>query len=450
MAKQLFKRKIYDQLLNWKNNSQGTSALLIEGARRVGKTCIAKEFAKKEFSHHAIIDFSDVKDGVVEAFDHISTIDIFFQRLFVSLGKKTLPKGSLIIFDEIQYCPKARQAIKKLVADGRYYYLETGSLVSIKENIENILIPSDEERIQMYPMDYEEFLWAIDYEHEVESIMKYYDNKEVCSGSVHSALMENLRIYLAVGGMPSVVATYAKTKDLLKADAEKRKILNLYEDDLRKIDNRFGTICSIVYGQIPIMLSQHSKRFLVSSLNVRSDSILFANTMDKLIESKLVIPVYKCNEPIGGFALTKDPRAFKLYFNDVGLFTSMVYADNTPDAKNIYNRLINDDFSANLGMLYENFIAQSLLAKGYKPFYYSWVAKDNGYKRFYEIDFIITSNGKTSPIEVKSSNIESLKSLDEFKAKFKKSVGTKYVIYPKEYKRNDDTIYIPFYAFFAL
>lgn len=450
MPQKLFKRKIYDKLLEWKNLSEGSSALLIDGAKQVGKTSIALEFAKNEFSSYVYIDFSKLNKNVVTSFNFISHIDLFFQYLFLALGIESLPKGSLIIFDEIQYCPRARQAIKPLVEDGRYYYLELGSLISIKENIMDILIPSGEEHINMYPMDYEEFLWACDLDFEAQTIREHYDKNDLLNDGIHNCLMEHFRIYLAVGGMPSAVETYIKTKDLLKVDKEKRKILKMYEEHLKDIDNRYETICYKIYKQIPKMLSHSSKRFIISSLKIRPDSVLLSNTMDKLIESRLVIPVHKCTDLFNEFKLIKDRGAFKLYFNDVGLLTCILYDDEKVYGQKIYEKIIFDDFISNLKMLYENFVAQSLLAQDYEPFYFSWVDDNKGYKRFYEIDFVAIINGKTSPIEVKSSNNESIKTVDVFKTKYKKHVGTKYVIYPNEYESKDDTVYIPFYALFVL
>lgn len=445
----IFKRKIYDDLLRWKNRSNGRSALLIEGARRVGKTSIAEEFARNEFPAYTIVDFSKEDKDVIEAFNSIAKIDKFFQQLFVALGIRTLPKGSLIIFDEVQCCPRARQAIKALVEDRRYFYIETGSLISIKENVVDILIPSEEESIQMYPMDYEEFLWACGTNLEAETIREYYENNENFPDSFHDLLMKNFRTYLAVGGMPSVVSAYVERKDFYEIDDEKKQILQLYENDLTKIDAKYGTICSLIYKFIPKMLSHQSKRFILSSINERADSVKIANTMEKLIQSKLVIPVYRCSDPTGGFVLTKDLNAFKLYFNDVGLFTSIVYANNKK-SEDIYKKLIFDDLNVNLGMLCENYVAQVLLTKGYEPYYYSWIKRDNGNIRFYEIDFIISEGYKTIPIEVKSGKIESLASLDEFKKKYSKYIKLSYVVYQKQLKTKDNNLYIPFYSLFAL
>ena len=446
----IFKRKIYSNLLKRKKESKGSTALLIEGARRIGKTLIAEYFGHNEFKEFKTIDFSRVSDDVKKVFNDLTNIDRFFERLFLSLGTSPLQKGSLLIFDEVQFCPKARQAIKHLVADGRYYYLETGSLVSIKENTNDILIPSEEESIQMYPLDYEEFLRACDMKFEADSIIKHFSEKTPFDNNIHLQLMRNFRTYLAVGGMPKVVSTYLKTKDFYAVDKEKRNIIKIYEEDLRKIDNKYGTICYLVWKQMPSMLSKHSSKFVVSSADSRADSVLFANTMEKLIESKMVIAVYRCTDPSGGFALTKDTSSFKLYFNDVGLFTTLIYLNTINDSQDIYQRLIFDKLKTNLGMLFENVSAQTLVANSFKPFYYSWLDYDEKKKKSYEIDFLIYKNGKTIPFEVKSKNVSLKGSLEEFRKKFVKRIGEKYIVTIKQLSNKDNIIYLPFYMLFAL
>lgn len=446
----MFKRKIYNQLLKWKEESKGESALLIEGARRIGKTSIAEEFGKNLFPSFKTIDFSKVSDDVKKAFIDVSDMDRFFEKLFLSLGMSPLPRGSLIILDEIQFCPKARQAIKSLVEDKRYYYLETGSLVSIKENTADILIPSEEETLQMHPMDYEEFLWALGYEFESESIKAHFLSQSAYDSKTHNLLMRNFRTYLAVGGMPKVVDTYLSTHDFYAVDKEKKKIIKLYEEDLRKIDNRFKTITYLVWKQMPSMLSKHSTRFIVSSTDERADSVLFKNTMEKLLESKMAIAVYKCTDPSGGYALTKDEGSFKLYFNDVGLFTSLVYPNTMDDAQDIYQRLVFDKLKTNLGMLFENVSAQILVSNGFEPYYYSWEEDDDGLSKKYEIDFLIYKGGKTIPFEVKSRNVSNKVSLERFREKFKKKIGEKYIVDILNLKHGDNLTYLPYYMLFCV
>ena len=431
----MFKRKIYNSLLEWKNTSKGKSALLIEGARRIGKSTIAEFFGTNEFPAYKLIDFSIYGESFKDIFANLSNIDDFFSELFLKLGISKLPEGSLIIFDEVQFFPIARQAIKHLVKDGRYYYLETGSLVSIKENTENILIPSEEESIAMYPMDYEEFLWAVGLEYEASELRKSYENRKPMSLSAHQTLIKHFRTYLAVGGMPQAVDTYINTKDFYQVDKSKKNIIKLYEEDLRKIDNKYGTICYNVWSRMPSMLSTQSSRFLVSSLDTRSDSILFTNTLDKLIESKMVLPIYKCNDPTGGFKLTKNNEYFKLYFLDVGIFTSIIYPNNIVDSQDVYQRLILDKLSTNLGMLFENAVAQCLYSSGFDPYYYFWYED----KTKYEIDFLVFNKGKVIPFEVKSNKTSSKKSIEEFKNKYSKVIGERYFIKSKPLKYEDNT-----------
>ena len=441
----MFKRKIYNSLLEWKKSSNGSTALLIEGARRVGKSTIAESFGMNEFPAYKLIDFSIYGDEFKDIFAKLSNIEEFFSELFLKLGISKLQKGSLIIFDEVQFFPTARQAIKHLVKDGRYYYIETGSLVSIKENTKDILIPSEEESISMYPMDYEEFLWANDLEYEAIELRNSYVNRKSMSLSAHQSLIKHFRMYLAVGGMPQAVDTYIKTKDFYKVDKSKKNIIKLYKEDLRKIDNKYGTICYNVWTRMPEMLSTHSSRFIVSGLDTRSDSILFTNTMDKLIESKMILPVYKCNEPTGGFKLTKNDDYFKLYFSDVGLFTSIIYPNNIVDSKDVYQRLILDKLSTNLGMLFENAVAQGLYSLGFEPYYYFWYEE----KTKYEIDFLVFNRGKVIPFEVKSNKTSSKKSIELFKNKYSKVVGEKHFIKSKPLKYEDNTTILPFYMLFC-
>lgn len=447
----MFKRKIYSKLLKWKTESNGSSALLIEGARRIGKTTIVKEFGEKEYDEHLIIDFSIVSEDFKNIFDNLVSIDDFFTNIFLSLRIPVLPNGSLIVFDEIQFCPKARQAIKALVKDGRYHYIETGSLVSIKENVKGILIPSEEEAIQMYPMDYEEFLWALGFEDEANILRKYFNEKKPFNQNLHKNFMYHFRHYLAIGGMPKVVSKFLEKRDFYEVENEKRKIINLYENDLKKFDSDFKTICYRIWQQIPSMLSNHTTRFIASSVNQRADSIFFQDTLDKLKESKMVIPVYRCNDPSGGFALTKDETMFKLYFNDIGLFVSYVYSNGENDIKDIYQMIILDKLGMNLGMLYENLVAQTLTANNFIPYYYSWKSNDDNLAlKQYEVDFIISKKGKTIPIEVKSKRVSSLVSLNKFFEKNKNKTEYKYIVKPKPFSIDNNTINLPIYMLFAL
>lgn len=446
----MFKRKIYNELLKWKKVNNGSVALLIEGARRIGKTTVAEEFGKNEYRKYVTIDFSKVSENFKKHFDNLMNVDSFFSSLFLDLGLPLPPKGSLIIFDEIQFCPKARQAIKTLVKDGRYHYIETGSLVSIKENVEDILIPSEEIGIEMYPMDYEEFLWALGLEYEAVCLRDSFKQRKPLSQNLHQTFMKHFRTYLAVGGMPNAVDAYIRTNDFYAVDDAKKRILRLYEEDLNKIDNKYGTICSLVWKQMPSMLSKHSSRFMVSSVDERPDSVLFKSTLNKLIESKIVIPVFKCNDPSGGFNLTKEESMFKLYFCDVGLFTSLIYPNNVADSRDVYQRLVLDKLSLNFGMLFENATAQILVADGFYPYYYFWSEKNGGRDMKYELDFLIYAHGATMPFEVKSKRISSIESLKQFKKKYGKNVGENYIVKSKPLSYGDNLTNLPFYMLFCL
>lgn len=447
----MFKRKIYDKILSWKKESDGRTALLIEGARRIGKTTIVEEFAKKEYSRYVIIDFSKVSEEFKEIFSDLLDIERFFAKMFLALRQPRLPEGSLIVFDEVQFCPQARQAIKHLVADGRYHYIETGSLVSIKENVKDILIPSEEESIQMCPLDYEEFLWAFGMQEEADRIREQYNANREYSIQEHNIYLRHFREYLALGGMPKVVAEFIRTQDFYVAEKEKKNILRIYESDLKKIDSKYGTICHTVWKQIPTMLSQHCSRFNLSAINQRGDSALFQNTLDKLEESKMIVAVYKTMDPTGGFRLTKETTTFKLYLCDVGLFVSLIYGVNRTDVRGIYQQLILDKLGLNFGVLYETFVAQALVSNGHTPYYYSWIEKkgENSHKR-YEIDFLIERNGKVAPIEVKSKNIASTTSLNALIKKTGKTLSDKYIVSPKPYQKKEGHIRLPVYQLFAL
>jgi uncharacterized protein len=441
----MFKRKIYDKLVEWKNKSNGNSAILIEGARRVGKTTVAIQFGEKEFESYYKIDFSRASKDVIECFDDLSNIDSFFESLFLALKIKTLKPGSLFIFDEIQFCPKARQAIKALVEDKRYFYLETGSLVSIKENLLDILIPSEEDSLEMYPLDFEEFLWALDLSNFAIYIKNKYSKKEAFDDKSHRTLIKLYRTYIAVGGMPKVVDTYVTKHDFYEVEKEKRNIIKLYKEDLKKIDNKYGTICSLVWDKLPEMLSKHSTKFIFNKIKKRSNTIIFNNTLEKLTESKIVIPVFKSSDPNPAFSLTKDSSQFKLFYLDTGIFTSIIYKNNLDDAKDIYNRLIFNNINSNLGMLFENAALITLKSNGYSPYYYSWYTKNNKTIKRYEIDLMIYKKGKIIPFEIKSNSIRDINSLIEFKNKYKKSIKDRYVISLKNYDFKDEIIYLPFY-----
>lgn len=438
----IFKRKIYNKLVEWKRNSGGRTALLVEGARRIGKSTIVEEFAKNEYAVHLIIDFTVASKAVISLFDDLSDLNRIFLQLQLIYGVSFEVRNTLIVFDEVQFCPRARQAIKHLVKDGRYDYIETGSLISIKKNVKDILIPSEEERIEMFPMDYEEFLWAIGKKGTVPLLRKVFDNREPV-GIAHRKLMRDFRLYMLVGGMPMAVESYLETNDLKKVDYVKRGILKLYQDDFFKLDET-GRIADL-FKNIPAQLNKNARRYQVSSVlpNERADSI--APLLSMLVESKTVLIAYHANDPNVGLANNKDPNLFKLFVADVGLFTTLVFLDKDFTENTIYEKLLSDKSNVNLGYLYENVIAQTLAANGNQLYYHTFLNPASGHN--YEVDFLLSRGNKICPIEVKSSSHRAHASLDVFCEKYSNRVGNRYLIYTKDYQKDGATQLLP--AYFA-
>lgn len=438
----IFKRKIYNKLVEWKRNSGGRTALLVEGARRIGKSTIVEEFAKNEYAVHLVIDFTVASKAVISLFDDLSDLNRIFLQLQLIYGVSFEARNTLIIFDEVQFCPRARQAIKHLVKDGRYDYIETGSLISIKKNVKDILIPSEEERIEMFPMDYEEFLWAIGKKGTVPLLRKVFDNREPV-GIAHRKLMRDFRLYMLVGGMPMAVESYLETNDLKKVDYVKRGILKLYQDDFFKLDET-GRITDL-FKNIPAQLNKNARRYQVSSVlpNERADSI--APLLSMLVESKTVLIAYHANDPNVGLANNKDPNLFKLFVADIGLFTTLVFLDKDFTENTIYEKLLSDKSNVNLGYLYENVIAQTLAANGNQLYYHTFLNPSSGHN--YEVDFLLSRGNKICPIEVKSSSHKAHASLDAFCEKYSNRVGNRYLIYTKDYQKDGATQLLP--AYFA-
>lgn len=423
----MFKRKIYDKLLAWKNECKGSRALLIEGARRVGKSTIVREFAKKEYKSYIFIDFSIAPQEVINLFNDITNLSYIFLKLQLQYNVSLFERESLIVFDEVQFCPTARQAIKHLVADGRYDYIETGSLISIKKNVKDILIPSEEKKINMYPLDYEEFLWAIGDNVTAKLLKEVFDKKISLGNLQHRNQMRKFRLYMLVGGMPQAINEYINTNNLKMVDDVKREIINLYSDDFYKIDNS-GKVSSI-YEAIPSELNRHSTGFKISSVITGSkESVL--NKIYELIQSKTVLPAYN-----------KDN--FKLYLSDIGLLVTLMFKDREFTSNEIYLKLLSDKLNVNLGIFYENVIAQILATNGHKLYYHTMYNEVQ--KRNYEVDFLISDGKKISPIEVKSSSYKAHKSLDIFCEKYSNRIKNRYVIYTKDLEVKDNVIYLPTY-----
>ena len=427
-------------MLRWKQSSQGKTALLIKGARRVGKSTIAEEFAKREYDSYIAIDFADAKKNVWEAVEHISDRDDFFMRLQFIFGVKLYERRSVIIFDEIQKCPEARQAIKYLVKDGRYDFIETGSLLSIKKNVQNIVIPSEEPRLTMYPMDYEEFRWAMGDTVTVPLMGENLKNRRSLGDGVTRKLMHDLRLYMLVGGMPQAVETYLKTNNLTDVDDTKRAILELYNDDFMKIDPS-GRV-SKLFSAIPAQLSKNASRYQVNSvLDKRENRDTMSELLRDLEDSLTVNFAHHADDPNVGMPMHTDYGQYKLYVCDTGLFVTLAFWDKAATDNIIYQKLLSDKLSADLGYVYENIVAQMLVAAGNRLFYHTWPT-ENG-KHNYEIDFLLSRGNKICPIEVKSSGYKTHASLDAFQKKFSKRIGNRFLVYPKDLRKEQDLLYVP-------
>ena len=441
MEKPVFKRKIYNEILEWKEKRSDKYALLIKGARRVGKSTIAEEFAKNEFKSYILIDFAHTSKEIIGLFDDTYNLDFFFLQLQQLTGIRLYEKESVIIFDEVQLLPKARQAIKYLVADGRYKYIETGSLLSIKKNTKDILIPSEEHKISMYPMDFEEFLWAIGDEITAETIKILLKNKKAAGNALHRNLMRIFRLYMLLGGMPQAIEACIEQNNLQVVDEVKREIVDLYEEDFIKID---GTgLAGDIYDAIPANLSGNASRYVLSNAREGTRSEQVRELIPDMLSSFTVNIAYHANNPGVGMSLEKDAGRYKLFSSDVGLFVTLAFKDKKYTENVIYNKLLSDKLEANLGYVYENVVSQMLIAKGNNLFYYTMENETSNH--LYEIDFLVSVRDKICPIEVKSGNYRSHKSLDVFCDKFSSRISEKYVVHTKDYKWENGIHYIPVY-----
>lgn len=436
-----FKRKIYDKFLEWKKNSDGKTALLVEGARRIGKSTIVEEFAKNEYESYILIDFTKASKEVLNLFDDISDLNYIFLRLQLIYHKELHQRKSLIIFDEVQFCPKARQAIKHLVADHRYDYMETGSLISIRKNVKDILIPSEERQVQMYPMDFEEFKWALGDTVTIKLLRESFEKYQPLGDDLNRRMMRDFRLYMLVGGMPKAVSTYIETNNMRLVDEEKRDILRLYESDFMKIDSTGKA--AMLFKSIPSQLEKNASRYQVSSVleNQRNSTVL--ELISEMESSKTVLVSYKSDDPNVGLTRTKDLENFKLFVCDTGLFTTMLFMDKDFTENIIYEKLLSDKLSVNLGYLYENVVAQILKANGNSLFYYTFL--DEKSRHNFEIDFLLARNNKVCPIEIKSSGYKTHASLDAFSEKYSSRILNKYLVYTKDLGKDKDVFSIPVY-----
>ena len=437
----MFKRKIYDKMLEWKRDSNGKTALLIEGARRVGKSTVAEEFARKEYESYILIDFSQASKETRSLFDDISDINYLFLQLQLQYKTDLHERKSVIIFDEVQFCPMARQAIKFLVQDYRYDYIETGSLISIRKNVKDILIPSEERKISMYPMDYEEFLWAVGDNTTFSLLRKCYEAGRGLGEQLNRKQLRQFRLYMLVGGMPQAVSEYVETNNFRKVDEVKRDILSLYEDDFMKIDST-GRL-SLLFDSIPAQLNTNASRY-------QTTAVLGSESTDRILEciaelkaSKTVLVSYYVNDPNAGMAGMKDISRFKLFLCDTGLFVTLMFRDKAFTENVVYEKLLSDKLSANLGYLYENVTAQMLTANGNELFYYTMFNEVSRHN--YEIDFLIARKNKVCPLEIKSSGYKTHKSLDVFTEKFSDRILQTYLIYTKDLDKSRDIFCLPVY-----
>ena len=440
MTKHVFKRKAYQALLEWKQSSQGETALLVEGARRVGKSTLVRQFAQNEYKSFVLFDFSHASKEEKELFEDLSDLNFFFTRLRVMKDVTLYERETVIVFDEVQKHPIARQAIKTLVEDGRYDYIETGSLVSIHKNVENIIIPSEEEVLNLYPMDYEEFLWALGSENGMDLIRETWQNKRGFGDAVNRKLMRDFRLYMLVGGMPQAVSKYLDTKDLAETDKVKRGIIRLYCTDFQKID-KTGKAMSL-FMSIPSQLSGNANRFQPNKVIDRTRAEQLDNLIFMMQDSKTVNVCYHANDPNVGFDLSSNRSAYKIFMADTGLFVTLAFWDKDFAENIIYHKLLNDSLSANLGYVYENIVAQMLVASGHRLFYYTF---PDGNRHNYEIDFLCSKGAKINPIEVKSEGYNTHRSLDEFCKKFSSRVGDRYLVYTKDLRRDGETLLAPVY-----
>ncbi|MCQ2070325.1 MAG: ATP-binding protein [archaeon] len=439
-----FKRKIYDRLLEWRREDTGSTAILIEGARRVGKTTIAKSFASNEYKSYVLLDFSIDNKAIFELFEQYSEdLDDFFMRLEVITKTKLHERDSIIIFDEVQLYPKARQMIKRLVADHRYDYLETGSLISVKKNVQNILIPSEEEHIEMYPMDFEEFLWALGDEVSADYIMRHYNRLEPMGRELHERIMRLFRTYMIVGGMPAVVDRYVNEKSLKNIERVKKNILTLYKDDIMKLPETMSSSALRLFESVPTMLSSKKKILMPSKIKTGTRMRDYTRSSIWLSEA-MIVNLCRCQtDPSATAGLDINDSRVKPYLLDTGLLISLAFGNNNNLMEQTYDRLLRGKLSINEGMFFENVISQELVAHGHKLVFTEFKTKES--ESIYEIDFLLPGLDKVSPVEVKSSDSPRHKSLDVFCKKYHRRMERPTIVHTKDLRVDGEVVYIPAY-----
>lgn len=441
MSERVFRRKAYQKMLKWKAESAGKTALLIEGARRVGKSTLAKQFAENEYKSYILIDFANVLPEVNQLIENsIADLNYLFMRLQLLYKVTLVERKSAIIFDEVQLQPLARQAIKYLVQDGRYDYIETGSLISIRQNVRNIVIPSEEERIQMYPLDYEEFRWALGDTATMHLLAQVMESRQPLGDAVNRRMMRDFRLYMLVGGMPQAVNEYLETNNLQKVDNIKRRILNLYADDLHKLDSS-GKLRALFWA-VPSELGKNASRYQVTTVVENTKPQRIQELLETLRESMIVNIAYQSTDPNVGLALSADNTRYKMFLADTGLFVTLAFWDKDFTENIIYEKLLSDKLATNMGYVYENVVAQMLKASGNELYYNIFLSES---KHVYEVDFLLSRGKKLVPIELKSSNYRSHKSLDEFCKLHSSRIGNRILLYTKDYQKDGATECWPVY-----
>ena len=444
----IFKRKVYDKLKEWKTLSAGSSALLLEGARRIGKSTIVEEFAKKEYDDYMILDFARENQEIKHNFEeNMNDLDTFFRNLFLLKGRRLKGEKCVLIFDEVQLFPQARQAIKYLVADGRFDYIETGSLISIKKNVKNILIPSEEYRVKMYPMDFEEYLWALGDEVTIPTIKEAFEKRKPLGDAIHRKIMKNFRIYMVVGGMPQAVDAYVSGKTYEQIDFVKRNILSLYEEDLAKYDSENREKASVIFRTIPEQLENKNSHFKMSLIDKNARYQNYVDAVSFIAESMIGNECINVTKPEVALELFADRTNFKLYMGDTGLLVTQIMKHRDRTEEDLYKALIIDNLGINQGMIIENMVAQMLRMSGHDLYFheYMYMPESSSKEKKYEIDFMIVKKKKICPIEVKSSGYTSHKSFDYLIKKYQLKLEDRYIIYTKDLKYQYGITYIPLY-----
>lgn len=449
------KRKIMEQMLAWKDSGAGKTALLIDGARRVGKSYVAEHFAKEYYRSYILIDFNEAEKEVRDLFDNnIRNLDEFFMYLSAMYGVKLYENESLIILDEVQLCPRARAAIKYLVADGRYHYMETGSLMSIRENVKDIVIPSEERHIRMYPMDFEEFLWAMEEEQIADAIRFNFEKRREMGQALHRKAMTLFRQYVIVGGMPQVLDEYRKNRNFEAADEIKRDILNLYREDMAKHAEGYERKVESIFDEIPEQLSKHEKKFLLASLGKGTKFRDYESAFLWLEDAMICNVCYNSTEPSVGIKLNRDRTTLKMYMGDTGLLISHAFDENGLVSEEVYKKLLFGKLEMNEGMIFENVVAQMLTSSGHKLYFYSNSSRTDKDSRM-EIDFLltkgkVTSRHNVSPVEVKSGKRYTYSSIEKFRKKYHDQTDTPYILHTADYMERDGYIILPVYMTWLL